>query len=84
MFSRFAECHSDVSVPSDYLHLSLKGMEKLKESKRVNVLYELSKGLGITRPDGSDTTFPTKRMPMGLLQYMVSLNFFLILEQDNK
>ena len=71
MFSRFAECHSDVSVPSDYLHL-LKEMEKLKESKRVNVLYELSKGLGITRPDGSDTTFPTKRMPMGLLQYMVS------------
>ena len=72
MFSRFAECHSSVSILSDYLQLSLKGMEKLKESKRVNVLYELSKGLGITRADGSDTTFPTKRMPIGLLQYMVS------------
>ena len=71
MFSKFAERHSDVSVPNDYLHLSLKGMKNLKESKRVNVLYELSKGLGITRTDGSDTTFPTKRMPMGLLQYMV-------------
>jgi hypothetical protein len=72
MISRFAERHLDVSVPSDYLHLSLKGMKKLKQSKCINVLYELSKGLGITRPDGSDSTFPTKRMPMRLLQYMVS------------
>ena len=31
MFSRFAECHSYVSIPSGYLHLSFEGMEKLEE-----------------------------------------------------
>ena len=70
-FSIFAESHSDLTIPSNYLHLSLEGMKRLKESKRVNVLYELAKGLGIVRPDGSDSVFPTRRMPMGLLQYMV-------------
>ena len=71
MFSKFAESHADLSISNNYLDLSLKGMKRLKKSKCVNVLYELAKGLGIMRPAGSDAVFPTERMPMGLLQYMV-------------
>ena len=71
MFSKFAESHGGLSIPNNYLELSQKGMKRLKESKRVNVLCELAKGLGIMHPDGSDVIFPTERMPMGLLQYMV-------------
>ena len=39
-----------------------------------NVLYNLAKGLGTPRLDGSDSRFPAKRMPMGLVEY--ATNFF--------
>lgn len=71
MLKMYAESSSDLTVPEDYLHLSLEAMKRLKDSNHINVLYELAKGLGTTRPDGSDSYFPTKRMPMGMLQYMV-------------
>ena len=61
------------AVPRDFLSLSLKAMDNLKESGRRNVLYELALGLGSLRPDGTPL-FPTDRMPMGLLEYMI--NFF--------
>ena len=63
-----------VVIPNDYLLLSVMGMKHLESTGRGNVLYELAKGLGTMRPDGSDSYFPTSRMPMGLLEYMV--NFF--------
>ena len=59
-----------VYVPKDFIDLSIRAMKKLQESGRSNVLYELSLGLGTLRPDGSDSCFPTSRMPMGLLEYM--------------
>lgn len=71
VFEKYAENSSGVTVPGDYLPLSLEAMKRLKDSNRINILYELAKGLGTTRPDGSDSYFPTKRMPMGMLQYMV-------------
>ena len=71
MFSKLAESHAGLSIPNNYLEVSLKVMKRLKESKHVNLQYELAKGLGIMRPDGSDAIFPTERIPMGLLQYMV-------------
>ena len=72
----FSKCCSSlgVEVPSDFVELSAKAMVHLKESKRSNVLYSLAKGLGTLRCDNSDTRFPMKRMPLGLLEYMV--NFF--------
>ena len=45
-------------------------MKHLQDAGRLNVIYDLVKGFGTKRPDGSDSYFPTKRMPMGLLQYM--------------
>lgn len=66
--------HQELYVPKDFISLSMQAMQTLHASGRSNVLYELSLGLGTSRPDGSGSLFPTNRMPMGLLEYMV--NFF--------
>ena len=60
-----------LSVPVDFIKLSLRGMQRLNDAGRFNVIYGLAKGLGTDRPDGSGPCFPTSRMPMGLLQYIV-------------
>ena len=66
LFSSLARMN-DISVPED---CSIKAM---KDSGRSNVLYSLAKSLAIPRKDGSGPKFPTTRMPMGLLEYMVSI-----------
>lgn len=53
-----------VSILADFIKLSLHGMQRLQGAGRLNVLYLLVKGFG------TDSLFPTIRMPMGLLQYM--------------
>ena len=74
LFSQICSSHpAHTIVPGDFMALSLKAMNNLKESGRRNVLYELALGLGSLRPDGTPL-FPIDRMPMGLLEYMV--NFF--------
>ena len=67
LFSSLARMN-DISVPGD---CSIKAMKGLKDSGRSNVLYSLAKSLAIPRKDGSGPKFPTTRMPMGLLEYMV-------------
>ena len=67
-------CVSGINVPSDYLDYSLKAMKRLKESGRSNVLYSLARSLATPRSDGTGSKFPTTRMPIGLLEYLV--NFF--------
>ena len=69
MFCSHASTYYQIKLPNDFLMLSLKGMKHLSETKRMNVLYELVRGLRIMRPD--DGTDPTLRMPMGMLQFMV-------------
>ena len=46
-------------------------MITLKESGRSNVLYTLARALATPRTSGVGSKFPTNRMPMGLLEYMV-------------
>lgn len=46
-------------------------MKNLRHSGRSNVLYRLARGLATMRADSSATKFPTDRMPMGQLEYMV-------------
>ena len=72
----FTQCCAKfgVEVPNDFIELAVKAMIHLKENHRSNVLYNLVKGLGVMRQDKSDTRFPMKVMPMGLLEYMV--NFY--------
>lgn len=71
MFCYYAKNFHGVSAPSDFVSVSILGMKQLEKSGRINVIHELAKGLGTMRPDGSDSYFPTSRMPMGLLQYIV-------------
>ena len=40
------------------------------------MIYNLAKGLGMMRNDQSDSCFPAKRMPMGLIEY--TCNFFVL------
>lgn len=70
-FSSLCQIHFGLDFPKDFLILSVKAMNRLHEVKRSNVLYQIAKGCGEMRPDGSDLRFPTTRMPMGLLEYMV-------------
>ena len=73
-FSSLAASAYGVTLPADYLELSLQGMSHLQKCGRPNVLYGFAKGLGILRQDQSDSRFPARRMPMGLFQY--AIDFF--------
>ena len=70
-FSEFVQQKHSITLPQDFLELCVQAMSHLRQCGRSNVLYSLAKGLGTLRPDKSDTKFPAKRMPTGLLQYMV-------------
>ena len=67
-----AKNYSMVVIPDDFVKLCLRSMEHLKQVGRYNVVYGLIQGLGIMREDKSDSRFPSRRMPMGLLEYMIS------------
>ncbi len=64
--------YDDLQVPDDFLQLSLAAMKNLQEHQKPNVLHGLAKGLGLMRADCLDRYFPMKRMPFGLLEYIVS------------
>ena len=58
-------------VPHDFLQLLVEGMEQLHVAGRTNVIYLLAKALDTLRPDSSESLLPTRRMPMGMLEYIV-------------
>lgn len=74
LYQKFCTEHSDISLPDDFLQFGLSAMVHLKSCGRSNVLYKLAKALGTMRSDQSDSLFPAKRMPMGLIEYCA--NFF--------
>lgn len=74
LFRKFALTHYQVDVNDDFLSLALRSFQHLKSCGRSNVLYGLARAIGRSRPDGTDSRLPAKRMPMGLLEYLV--NFF--------
>ena len=45
-------------------------MQLLSDSGQTNVLYNLAKGMGTLQPDQSDSCFPIKQMPLGLVEYI--------------
>lgn len=73
-FSQF--CHEElgIDIPDNFLVHAGAAMVQLGKSNRSNILYTLAKGIGSMREDQSDSQFPTKRMPLGLVEYMA--NFF--------
>lgn len=74
LFSSYASNEMRLSVPDDFIALAARAMLQLMSSDRSNVLYNLAKAIGTIREDGSDSRLPTKRMPMGLIEYIA--NFF--------
>lgn len=74
-FARLCKDDFDLIVPEEYLVLSGAAMVYFNRNNRSNVLYNLAKGFGVLRADGSDTLFPMKKMPMGLIEY--TSNFFI-------
>ena len=73
VFTSIAESEQ-LTVSSDFLHMSLQAMKQLQSSGRSNMLYGLAVGLGTKRKDGSDSIFPSKKIVAGLIEY--SINFF--------
>lgn len=51
LFCSLASRIYGVSVPSDFIKLSLCGMRHLQGASRLNVLYMLTKGFGMDHPD---------------------------------
>lgn len=74
IFAQVCEKKRGVKVPEDFLVLASSAIHRLSEKGRSNILYSLAKGIGTMREDGSDSRFPTQRMPMGLVEY--TANFF--------
>ena len=72
-----------VTIPDDFLCLTLRAMSHLKKAGRSNVIYGLVRGLGQMRADGSDSKLPALRMPMGLLEYTISFHSSVTLNQVN-
>jgi hypothetical protein len=67
-------------VPLDFLNLASLSMELLSDSNKDNVVYQLSKALGVKRPDGRPR-MPIDRMPFGLLAY--NIKFFTLEDVSN-
>ena len=72
LFSSYTSRELELSVPDDFVALAVKAMMQLKDNNRSNVLYNMAKAIGTIRKDGSDSRFPIKRMPMGLVEYIAS------------
>ncbi len=70
-----------LDVPNNFLKLSASAMINLRENNRENTVYNLVLGIGTMREDGSDSCFPVKRMPMGLVEYAAS---FFSVKDHNK
>ena len=72
LYQSYALNYEELLIPMDYLPLSIKAMMNLRNAGRSNVLYNCAKAVGTTRPDGSDTLLPVKRLRMGLLEHCVT------------
>jgi len=59
------------SAPDDFLELAANRMAYLHKCIRSNVIYLMCQSLGTMRSNQSDTLLPAKRMPMGLVEYMM-------------
>ena len=53
----------------DFLIHAVNAMLQLKHNGWSIVLYSLAKGIGMLWEDGSNSRFPSKQMPIGLVEY---------------
>ena len=59
-------------MPEDFLQRVILGLKNLHSNKRSNIIYSLTKGIATLGTDESDTLFPPRRMPTGLVEYIHS------------
>ena len=69
VFVQFACSDGITGIQEDFLTLCLAAMHHLQKSGCSNIQYNLACGLGSERSDGSDSLFPAKRMPVGLVEH---------------
>ena len=75
LYSEFVNSQDHpAAVPADFLQLAFSAACHLHDSGRSDVIYLIAKGLGTMRLDKSDSLFPARRMPTGLIEY--AANFF--------
>ena len=74
LFSIACKTHEISSLPHRYIHNSLSAMRYLQSRSKSNILDGAARVFGNMRRDKSDSMFPTKRMPFGLLEYCI--NFY--------
>ena len=55
----------------NFPQLSLHAMKKLQDLDKSNTVYNLSKVISESRPDGGDSLMPLRRMPFGMIQFIV-------------
>lgn len=60
----------EVTISCEFVQQLVAAMEHLKQSGRANVFTLLAKGIGTMRTNGSDSKFPVKRMPFGMVEYI--------------
>lgn len=56
---------------SNFRQLSLCAVKKLQDLDKSNTVYNLSKVISESRPDGSDSLMPLRGMPFGMIQFIV-------------
>lgn len=61
------------SAPADFLELAFSAVCHLHDCGRSDIIYLMAKGLGTMRLDKSDSLFPAKRMPTGLIEYAAKI-----------
>ena len=71
LFKDYCRTHTELNVPNNYIKLSVRAMENLKDAGHCNVVYSLCKAVGTKQDNGSDTLLSCKQMPMGLIEYCV-------------
>ena len=72
IFVQFARSDGITGIQEEFLTLCLAAMYHLQKSGHSNILHNLACGLGSERPDDSDSLFPAKKMPMGLVEHAVA------------
>ena len=66
MFIAYMSSGPCVLVPEGFLIIAKNAMLQLRDHGRSNVLYNLAKGIGTMREDGSESRFPTKMYAYGI------------------
>ncbi len=61
----------DKVIPVDFLPLVINGMKHLRANQETSIIYSLARVLGTLHPNGGESLLSVKRMPFGLIEYVI-------------